>query len=413
MWTHSTPFPAARDKPLSKPKLQPGDPADPPRLTGGEPRKRIRETPHVRDQAIIVSQLKLGLRTGEGGNSKLEDVSLRSEELRERYPDLGTSKRVKDRPNSIRIPSRHERKGNQSKRPRVFPLDEEMRHVLLRYLLVRPVNDEGWPFLPERQHEKPEAQEGTKGVWRDSAFRDLTPGGDRDNGTNSRSHYGRHRFTANWEERGLKIELVQYVRGDEIGTNGGKDGSITTSTRTTRTWRQFTGTVSIDRFDGRDDPIALFFTYDRGVSAMPDLIDTYIENRWMVQPNHANNLDTAHGGNVMKWMDDAGAMSAMHFTGESCVTAHIDEINFKRPIPVGEIALVKSYVYKTGRTSVRVRTQVFRENPRKSEKELTTESYMVFVAIDEDREPTEVPELTVSSDRGEELREEALTDEPL
>lgn len=145
---------------------------------------------------------------------------------------------------------------------------------------------------------------------------------------------------------------------------------------------------------------------------MPDLMDTYIENRWIVQPNHANSLDTAHGGNVMKWMDEAGAMSAMHFAGKPCVTAHMDEVNFKRPVPVGDIALVKSYVYDAGRTSARVRTRVYRENPRRAAAELTTESYLVFVAIDEEREPMSVPDLTVSSERGETLREEALTDEP-
>lgn len=145
---------------------------------------------------------------------------------------------------------------------------------------------------------------------------------------------------------------------------------------------------------------------------MPDLVDTYIENRWMVQPNHANNLDAAHGGNVLKWMDEVGAMSAMRFSGETCVTARMDEVNFERPIPVGDIALVRGYVYNAGRTSIHVRTRVFREDPRHPEAELTTESYLVFVAIDDAREPTPVPELTVSSARGETLREEALTDEP-
>jgi acyl-CoA hydrolase len=111
-------------------------------------------------------------------------------------------------------------------------------------------------------------------------------------------------------------------------------------------------------------------------------------------------------------MDEVGAMSAMRFSSETCVTAHMDEVNFKRPIPVGDIALVKGYVYRAGRTSVSVRVRVFREDPRKGQQEVTTESYMVFVAIDDDREPTPVPELTVSTERGEKLHSEALTDEP-
>jgi acyl-CoA hydrolase len=67
---------------------------------------------------------------------------------------------------------------------------------------------------------------------------------------------------------------------------------------------------------------------------MPSLEDTRIENRWFVLPNHTNSLGTVHGGNVMKWMDEAGAMSSMQFAGKPCVTAHMDEVNFKRPIPV-------------------------------------------------------------------------------
>ncbi|MFC6613883.1 acyl-CoA thioesterase [Halopenitus salinus] len=144
---------------------------------------------------------------------------------------------------------------------------------------------------------------------------------------------------------------------------------------------------------------------------MADLMDTYLENRWFVQPNQANNLGTAHGGNVLKWMDELGAMCAMRFCGDTCVTAHLDEVNFRRPVPVGGIALVKAYVYDTGETSIRIRTRVFREDPESGDQELTTESYMVFVAIDDDRNPIPVPDLTVSSDEGEKLLEAALRDE--
>lgn len=144
---------------------------------------------------------------------------------------------------------------------------------------------------------------------------------------------------------------------------------------------------------------------------MPTLVETYIENREMVQPTHANMLDTAHGGNVLKWMDEIGAMSAMRFAGESCVTARINQVDFERPIRVGDVALIKAYVYEAGRSSVRVRLQTFREDLRTGKAEKTTESYFVYVAIDEDRQPTPVPELTIGSERGERLREEALSGE--
>ncbi|EMA44690.1 acyl-CoA thioesterase [Halococcus saccharolyticus] len=144
---------------------------------------------------------------------------------------------------------------------------------------------------------------------------------------------------------------------------------------------------------------------------MIDVEETYIENRVMVQPNHANNLQTAHGGHVLKWMDEVGAMSAMRFAGNSCVTARINQVDFERPIQVGDTSLIKSYVYRAGRTSVRVRLQVYRENLRNGKQQKATESYFVYVAIDDDREPTTVPELGVSSDRGERLRDEALAGE--
>ncbi|MHC3437064.1 acyl-CoA thioesterase [Natrialbaceae archaeon A-gly3] len=144
---------------------------------------------------------------------------------------------------------------------------------------------------------------------------------------------------------------------------------------------------------------------------MTNLMETYIENREMVQPNHTNMLGTTHGGTVMKWMDEIGAMSAMRFSGETCVTAWVNQMNFERPIHLGDTAFITSYVYDSGATSAKVRLRVYREDLRSGEQELTTESYFVFVAIDEDHEPTPVPELTVSSERGEQLRQEALEGE--
>jgi len=140
---------------------------------------------------------------------------------------------------------------------------------------------------------------------------------------------------------------------------------------------------------------------------MPTLASTHLTNRYRVQPNHANNYDTAHGGIVMKWLDEIGAMSAMRFAGEACVTARMDGLNFRRPIPVGDIALTEAYVYDAGRTSVKVRVRAERENPITGETKLTTEGHFVFVAVI-DGEPTSVPELAVETDAERELRDIAL-----
>ncbi|KDE58089.1 thioesterase [Halostagnicola sp. A56] len=142
---------------------------------------------------------------------------------------------------------------------------------------------------------------------------------------------------------------------------------------------------------------------------MTALLETYIENRFPVQPNHANNNGTLHGGNLMKWLDEVGGMSAIRFAGESCVTARVDELDFLRPVPLGETALIEAYVYDAGETSVNVALRAWREEPRSGETELTTESTFTFVAIDEDGTPVPVPELTVESEKGERLRERAMS----
>ena len=141
---------------------------------------------------------------------------------------------------------------------------------------------------------------------------------------------------------------------------------------------------------------------------MPTLLETHIRNRFRVQPHHANNHETLHGGNLMKWLDEIGAMSAMRFAGETCVTASVDELDFKRPIGIGDTALVEAYVYDAGRTSVRVSIRAWREEPRSGETEKTTESAFTFVAVDADGKPVAVPELAVDTDEGERLRERAL-----
>ena len=143
---------------------------------------------------------------------------------------------------------------------------------------------------------------------------------------------------------------------------------------------------------------------------MPELLDTRVRNRWIVQPNHTNSYDMLHGGTVVKWMDEVGVMAAMRFAGQPCVTAQLEQVSFEQPVPMGDIVLIEAYVYDTGDTSVDVRIQAEREHPLTGDRELMTESFFVYVALDDEQRPTSVPALTVRSEQGEQLRDAALED---
>lgn len=143
---------------------------------------------------------------------------------------------------------------------------------------------------------------------------------------------------------------------------------------------------------------------------MPTLESTRIVNRRQILPNMTNNLGTVHGGVIMHMMDATGALSAMRFAGKRVVTAHVDDIDFIHPIPGGDIARVDSYVYEAGRSSISVRIRVYGEDPLSGDGELTSASRFTYVALDDDRRPTDVPSLQVESDEARRLRTEALED---
>lgn len=86
--------------------------------------------------------LKLGPRAGEVCNIQIRDINISHHELKDTYPELGTHPAVKDRLNAIYIP--HDRDGNKSWNPRLLPLDEELRWLLMRYLFIREQVDEPW-----------------------------------------------------------------------------------------------------------------------------------------------------------------------------------------------------------------------------------------------------------------------------
>lgn len=222
--TDYNPFASARKKvSFETPEVK-----EVPRIPMDEMRERVQGVKNVRDRAIILSQLKLGLRATELCNIRLSEVTIESAEVNEHYEEMGTHPMLEGRENAVYIP--HDRDGNKSKRPRVLPLDEETRRVLVRWLLIRPDNGEPWMLLSADHHEKM-GKQGVLDTWKRHFHPDYE---ETERYQSVTSHYGRHFFTTYWRvEQDANRELVKYLRGDVArqnidGTTGAIDSYIHT-----------------------------------------------------------------------------------------------------------------------------------------------------------------------------------------
>jgi integrase/recombinase XerD len=169
---------------------------------------------NLRARSIIVLQLKLGLRAGEVANIQLRDVRMGDAAAAAHYPEMETHDRLKQYGNLLYVPSNHERDGNKSARPRLLPLDEEVRTLLDRYLFVRPANGEPWLFLSLKSHTQM-TNKGVNKVWKDAFHPEYA---ETDEHRPVTSHFGRHRFTTYWRvEQDMNRQLVKYMRGDRTG----------------------------------------------------------------------------------------------------------------------------------------------------------------------------------------------------
>ncbi len=126
----------------------------------------------------------------------------------------------------------------------------------------------------------------------------------------------------------------------------------------------------------------------------------------LMQPEHANNLGNVHGGWIMKLVDEAGALACMRHAGRRVVTVAIDSMVFRQPIRIGDLVILNAEVTYTGRTSVEAEVQVVAENPVTGERTHTNTAYLVYVALDDDGNPTNIRPVLAETDEEKQKLEE-------
>jgi acyl-CoA hydrolase len=111
----------------------------------------------------------------------------------------------------------------------------------------------------------------------------------------------------------------------------------------------------------------------------------------MVLPNDANILGNILGGKVMHLVDICAAMAATRHCRRPVVTASIDYLEFRHPIRVGELIIVKAALNRVFRTSMEIGAKVWLEDLLTGERQHTSSAYLTFVALDDHGMPMLAP----------------------
>ena len=119
--------------------------------------------------------------------------------------------------------------------------------------------------------------------------------------------------------------------------------------------------------------------------------DREISLRFLAEPTDVNFGGKVFGGSVMKWIDHAGYACATGWSGRYCVTAYVGGIQFEAPISIGDLVECRAHLLLTGRTSMSIKVDVHARPPTGDEYRRATSCLMVFVAMDAEGRPTEVP----------------------
>lgn len=126
-----------------------------------------------------------------------------------------------------------------------------------------------------------------------------------------------------------------------------------------------------------------------------------------VLPNDANPLGFILGGRVLHLVDIAGAIAAHRHSNSHVVTASVDYVDFRNPVRVGELIILKSSVNRVFNTSMEVGVKVYSENFTTGARLHTSSAYLTFVAIDAMREPQPIRPLILETEEDRRRFDEA------
>ena len=112
--------------------------------------------------------------------------------------------------------------------------------------------------------------------------------------------------------------------------------------------------------------------------------------RVTAMPSDTNPYGGVFGGWLMSQMDLAAGTIAARVSKGRASTVSVEEIQFHRPVLVGDEVSLYAEMLKIGRTSMRIRVRAWRRARHQEETQQVTEAIFTFVALDDHARPRPV-----------------------
>lgn len=115
--------------------------------------------------------------------------------------------------------------------------------------------------------------------------------------------------------------------------------------------------------------------------------------RILACPTDTNASGDIFGGWLMSWTDIAGSIAAFRRARGRVVTVAVKEFNFIKPVYVDDLVSFYTEVVKIGHTSLTIKVTIYAERKRYEDTcDQVATAHLVYVALDENRQPRPVPE---------------------
>lgn len=117
----------------------------------------------------------------------------------------------------------------------------------------------------------------------------------------------------------------------------------------------------------------------------------------LMLPSNTNFSGKIHGGYILSMMDQIAFACASKFSGNYCVTASVDTVDFLNPIEVGELVTMKASVNYVGKSSMIIGIRVESENIQTGVIKHCNSSYFTMVSKDKQGKNATVPGLILTN----------------